>query len=300
MTKAVSLYKARQKSVRLAATVFLFPALFIMVVYIVWPIVDSFITSTVDWNGMTPTKTFVGLKWWKELVVNKVFWAAFKNNVTIMFLSLLFQVPFAMALATFLDSTERKGFIFKIVWFLPYLISSVAVGIMFKFVLEANYGLIASISKALGGGSVDLLGNPNRALFTVIGVVCWQFIPFYMVYYLAAYGNIPTELFEAASIDGASRSQYFWQVSLPLLKPTVISGITISIIGSLKYFDLIFVMTQGGPGTATELMATLMYKTSFVRFNMGYGAAIACGMFILITVVALVVVSTLNKLTEEY
>jgi raffinose/stachyose/melibiose transport system permease protein len=116
--------------------------------------------------------------------------------------------------------------------------------------------------------------------------------------YLAAYGTIPVELYEAACIDGATRGQYFWRISLPLLKPTVISGATISIIGSLKYFDLVFVMTGGGPGVSTELMATLMYKTSFVKFNMGYGAAVACGMFLLITIIAMITITTLNKKAE--
>jgi raffinose/stachyose/melibiose transport system permease protein len=119
-----------------------------------------------------------------------------------------------------------------------------------------------------------------------------------MVLYLAAYGTIPVELFEAASIDGATRTQYFWRVSLPLLRPTVVSGMTLSIIGSLKYFDLVYVMTGGGPGTATELMATYMYNYSFVRVNMGYGSTIASGMFILITLVALITVLTLNRKTE--
>ncbi|MDR3172626.1 MAG: sugar ABC transporter permease [Treponema sp.] len=289
---------ARQRSVRVAATVFLLPAMFFIVVFILYPIIDSFITSTVQWNGMSRNRTFVGLANWIQLVKDANFWSAFGNNVIIMFLSLLFQVPFAMALATFLDITESKGVIFKVVWFLPYLISSVAIGVLFKFALDANYGIFASISKALGGGGVDLLGNPKIALFTVIGVVCWQYIPFYMVLYLAAYGTIPVELYEAASIDGATRNQYFWLVSLPLLRPTVISGATISIIGSLKYFDLIFVMTGGGPGVSTELMATLMYKTSFVKFNMGYGATVACGMFLLITIVAFITITTLNKKAE--
>jgi raffinose/stachyose/melibiose transport system permease protein len=295
---AKSLQAARQRAVHIAAAVFLAPALLIMAVYIVYPIIDSFMTSTVQWNGMSPKRTPVGLANWVQLVKDTNFWAAFGNNVVIMFLSLLFQVPFAMALATFLDVAEKRGAIFKVVWFLPYLISSVAIGVMFKFALDANYGLIASVSKLFGGGGVDLLGNPRAALFTVVGVVCWQYIPFYMVLYLAAYGTIPVELYEAASIDGATRSQYFWQISLPLLKPTVISGATISIIGSLKYFDLIFVMTGGGPGVSTELMATLMYKTSFVKFNMGYGATVACGMFLLITIVAMITITTLNKATE--
>jgi raffinose/stachyose/melibiose transport system permease protein len=285
----------RQQAVRVAATLFLLPALFFLVVFIAYPIVDSFITSTVQWNGMSRDQTFVGLSNWVQLVKDSTFWAAFRNNLVIVFLSLLFQVPFALALATFLDITEKKGVVFKVIWFLPYLISSVAIGVLFKFALDANYGLIASISKLLGGGGVDLLGNPKAALFTVIGVVCWQYIPFYMVYYLAAYGTIPLELYEAASIDGATRNQYFWQISLPMLRPTIISGATISIIGALKYFDLVFVMTGGGPGVSTELMATLMYKTSFVKFNMGYGATVACGMFLLITMVALLTIATLNK-----
>jgi len=251
-----------------------------------------------QWNGLGRNRTFSGLSNWAELVKDSYFWKAFSNNVIIMFLSLLFQVPFAMALATFLDVAERKAAVFKVVWFLPYLLSSVAIGVLFKYSLDAGSGIFASISKIFGGGGVDLLGNPKAALFTVIGVVCWQYIPFYMVLYLAAYGTIPVELYEAASIDGATRSQYFWRVSLPLLRPTVISGMTLSIIGSLKYFDLVYVMTEGGPGVATQLMATYMYKTSFVRFNLGYGATVASGMFILITLTALIVVSTLNRKTE--
>ena len=297
-SKIVSLRSARQRSVRIAATVFLLPALIFLVAFVAYPIVESFITSTMQWNGMGRSRVFTGAANWITLIKDTNFWKAFTNNLKIMFLSLLFQVPFAMALATFLDVTEKKGTLFKVVWFLPYLLSSVTIGVLFKYALDANYGLIASVSKLLGGKGVDLLGNPKVALYTVIGVVCWQYTPFYMVLYLAAYGTIPVELFEAASIDGATRGQYFWRVSLPLLRPTVVSGMTLSIIGSLKYFDLIFVMTGGGPGVSTELMATYMYKNSFVRFNMGYGATVASGMFILITLVALITIATLNRKTE--
>jgi raffinose/stachyose/melibiose transport system permease protein len=297
-SKITSLRSARQHSIRIAAAVFLLPALLFLVVYVAYPIIESFITSTMAWNGMGRQRVFTGAENWINLAKDINFWRAFGNNVKIMFLSLIFQVPFAMALATFLDVTERRGVVFKVFWFLPYLISSVAIGVLFKYTLDANYGVIASISKLFGGGGVDLLGNPRIALYTVIGVVCWQYIPFYMVLYLAAYGTIPVELYEAASIDGATRNQYFWRVSLPLLRPTIVSGMTLSIIGSLKYFDLIFVMTGGGPGVSTELMATYMYKLSFVRYNMGYGATVASGMFILITLVALIVISTLNRKTE--
>ena len=294
----ISLQSARRRSVRITAAVFLLPALLVLAVYVVYPIIESFITSFMQWNGMGRSRTFTGFDNWINLIKDANFWNSFVNNLKIMFLSLLFQVPFAMALAAFLDASDRKALIFKVVWFIPYLLSSVVIGVLFKFALDANAGIAASISKLLGGGAVDLLGNPKIALYTVIGVVCWQYIPFYMVLYLAAYGTIPQELFEAASIDGAARGQYFWRVSLPLLRPAIVSGMIVSIIGSLKYFDLVYVMTGGGPGTATELMATYMYKYSFIRFNMGYGAAIASGMFILITAAALIVVTALNRKTE--
>jgi len=296
-SKTASLRNVRQQSIRVAATVFLLPALFLLVVYVLFPIVDSFVTSGMSLR-LGGTARFTGFANWVALVRDINFWLSFLNNVKIMFLSLLFQVPFAMALATFLDVADKKGYIFKIVWFIPYLLSSVATGVLFKFSLAAGDGIFTSVSKLLGGGAIDLLGNPSTALYTVIGVVCWQFIPFYMVLYLAAYGTIPVELYEAASIDGATQTQYFWHVSLPMLRPTVISGMTLSIIGSLKYFDLIFVMTGGGPGVATELMGTYMYRMSWGQLNFGYGATVASGMFILITLVALIVVSTINRKSE--
>lgn len=297
-SKIVSLHNARQRSIRIAATVFLLPALLFIVVFILYPIVDSFINSTMEWRGMGRRRSFIGLANWFTLVRDAGFWRAFQNNVQVMFLSLLIQIPFAMLLATFLDFYGKKALVFKIIWFLPHMLSAVVVGVLFRFILDANLGILAAVSRLFGGGAVDLLGNPNIALYAVVGVISWQFIPFYMILYLAAYGTIPEELYEAASIDGASQKQYFWRVSLPLLRPTVITGMILSIIGSLMYFDLVFVMTGGGPGLATELMATYMFRTAFVIFNMGYGSTIASGMFILITMIALVTITLLNRKRE--
>jgi raffinose/stachyose/melibiose transport system permease protein len=295
-----SLKKVRQRSANIAAAVFLAPVLIILAVFVAYPIIDSFILSTVQWNGLSPVKAPAGLANWVTLLKDHFFWSAFLNNIIIMFLALVTQGVLAMALATFLDIMGRKALLFKLIWFLPYLISPVAIGFLFKFALDANFGIFASIAKFFGSNiSVDLLGNPGRALYTVMGVVSWEYTPFYMILYLAAYGTIPVELYEAAAIDGASRGQYFWRISLPLLRPTIVSGATVCIIGSLKYFDLVYVMTGGGPGHATELMATYMYTTSFVKRSFGYGAAVACGMFVLITIVALLTVYTLNRKAEE-
>ena len=202
---------------------------------------------------------------------------------------LLLQIPIGMLLATFLDAGGKKFNIFKIVWFLPYLMSSVAIAFLFTYALATNGGLISSLATLLSGKktTVDLLGRNPQALFTVIVVMAWQFTPFYMVYFIAGYGNIDTSVYEAAVIDGATRGQYIRFVAIPLLGPIFKTACTMSLIGSLKYFDMVWNMTQGGPSGGTELMATYMYKLSFQQFNMGYGSCVAAGMFILITAIAL-------------
>ena len=133
----------------------------------------------------------------------------------------------------------------------------------------------------------------------LIFVIAWQFAPFYMVYCMAAFTNISEDVYEASLIDGATKGQYFWKIALPLLMPSIKSAAILSMVGSLKYFDLIYVMTGGGPGTSTELMATYMYKQAFTEFNMGYGSAVATGMFILITVISLITMRIINGKKED-
>ncbi len=289
----------RQRDIHIAATVFLIPVVLFLIVFIFYPIVDTFITSFYKWNGISVDKTFVGLTNWMNLLKDGKFFAGFKNNLIVMFLSVCIQIPLGLLLATLIDFGGKKMTLFKILWFIPLLMSSVAIGFLFTYALATNGGMISSISTFLGGKNIDLLGNPKTALFTVIGVMAWQFTPFYMVYCMAAYTNISTDIFEAATIDGANKWQYFLKIALPLLTPSLKSAAILSMVGSLKYFDLVYVMTGGGPGTSTELMATYMYKQSFVNFNMGYGSAVAGGMFILISIISLVTLSVLNKNKEE-
>ncbi|OOM77061.1 sugar ABC transporter permease [Clostridium sp. BL-8] len=293
-----SLAKRRAASTRNAAIIFLVPAFLFLIVYIAYPIVYSFNLSCYNWNGFASNKAFVGLNNWKELLGDAVFKKAFLNNIIIMVLSIIVQLPIGMALATFLDFGGKKLNVFKVIWFIPMLMSSVAIGYLFKYALDASSGIVTGISKLFGGHSIDLLGNPKTALLTITVAICWQFIPFYMVYFLAGYSNIPADLYEAAIIDGAKKSQYFWKIALPLMKPAIKSAIVLSMVGSLKYFDLIYVMTGGGPGNASELMATYMYKNAFLSQRMGYGSTIASGMFILITIISLVTIKALNRKEE--
>lgn len=266
-----------------------------MFIYIVYPICSTFVTSLYEWNGISSVKKFIGFDNWKKLIVDTNFWKAFTNNIKIMVFSILIQIPIGLALATFLDAGGKKLNVFKVIWFLPFLMSSVAIGFLFSYALATTGGIITTISQAFGGGKVDLLGRAPHALYAVIGVIAWEFIPYYMVYFIAGYSNIGHEVYEAAIIDGATRAKYFRHVALPLLKPTIRTACILSLIGSLKYFDLIYVMTGGGPGTASELMATYMYKMSFKHFKMGYGSTAAFGMFILITIIATVIQKLINR-----
>ena len=295
MEQAKPVKLKKKGAVGRCAFVFLFPALVMLTTYLIYPIIATFVNSMFQWNGISATKEFIGFDNWVQLIQDSDFWSAFANNITVMVLSLVIQMPIGILLATFLDAGGKKFNIFKTVWFLPMLMSSVAVGYLFRYALATNGGLVTSISELFGGGKIDLLGNQSTALFAVIIVICWQFIPFYMVYYMAGYSSISEDIYEAAIIDGATRAQYVRRIALPLLIPTIKSAVILSLIGSLKYFDLVYVMTGGGPGTSTELMATYMYKNSFVTFNMGYGSAIAGGMFILITLFAAIVMKLLSR-----
>lgn len=296
--KSTSLLAIRQRNTRKVAALFLAPVTILMIIYIFYPIVDTFITSTYQWNGISADRTFIGIQNWITLLQDRSFWIAFKNNLIIMVLSIVIQIPLGLALATFLDFGGKKLTVFKVIWFIPLLMSSVAIGFLFTYALATNGGIVSTISGWFGGGNIDLLGNPKTALLTVIAVICWQFTPFYMVYFMAAFTNIPYDVFEAARIDGATRGQYFWKIALPLLVPSMKSAAILSMVGSLKYFDLIYVMTGGGPGTSTELMATYMYKESFSNFNMDYGSAVAGGMFILISLIALITMKLINGKKE--
>jgi raffinose/stachyose/melibiose transport system permease protein len=268
---------------------FLLPAFAFLIVFVVWPVLYSINLSFYDWNGITASRHFAGLGNWRALLSDEIFWRALRNNVVILILSIAIQLPIAMGLAVLIHRGGKALKIFKIVYYFPMLMSTVAVGVLFKSVYDLQFGAISPMLEALGLQqlALDWLGDSRYALFSVVAVICWQFIPFYMILFLARLVSIPTELREAAVIDGATSSQYFWRIELPLMRGIAGTAVTLSLIGSLKYFDLIWVMTEGGPSHASELMATYMYKQAFSSFRMGYGSAIATAMFTIVMITAL-------------
>ncbi len=273
-----------------APAIFLAPAVLLLLVFLLYPLLSSFRLSFLDWNGLGNTARFVGLQNWGRLLHDGVFWHSAWNNILVALYSVVVQLPIAVVLAVVLDEASKGSRLLKILYFLPLLMSSVALGVLFKNIYDPNFGPINGILEGLGLSSwtQDWLGDPGLALYSVIAVVCWQNVPFYMVLFLAALSSFPREISEAARLDGASARTIFWRLKLPHLQGTFRTAVLLAVIGSMRYFDLIYVMTGGGPENASEVMATYMYRTVFNSFELGYGSTVASAMFLIIMAIAVV------------
>jgi ABC-type sugar transport systems, permease components len=290
--QTMRMYKHQRTQI---TVLFLIPVFAFLGVFIFYSIYNSFHISLYKWSGVGNMTNSVELDNWAKLIKDATFFKALKNNLILVAISVFVELPFGLALAYFLDVGGKKMNFFKVCWFFPLLMSSVAIGTLFFFILDSSFGPIAGFLEIFGMKMPTLLGNTSTALLTVAAVIVWQFVPFYMVYYLAGLNSIPEELYEASVIDGATRAQYFFKCALPMLAPTIRNAVVMQLIGSLKYFDLIYVMTGGGPSGSTELMATYMYKKTFPEMQMSYGATVASAMFIIITTLALLTIKALNK-----
>src|SRR5690606_1057654 len=199
--------------------------------------------------------------------------------------SWLVQTPLSILLGTFLAGNQRYRAVLGVVYFIPLMLSSAAIAIAYKALLDPNFGLGAGLDVA--ALSKDWLGRPWLAFGVVTFVVSWQFIPFHSLIYQGGVQQIPKSLYEAAQLDGAGRIRQFFSITLPQLKYTIITSSTLMVVGSLTFFDLIFVLTEGGPGDATRVLALEMYKRGFQANLMGPASAIAVVLVLLGLVLAL-------------
>lgn len=280
---------------------FVLPALAIYLFYFLLPVPLSSYYSLFRWDGMSPLEHFRGLDNFRILMRDPVMWQSLLNNVRLVVLSIMIQLPIGLILGLIVSSRLRGLGTFKLLYFLPMTISAVAIGLTWKFIYSPQYGLINNVLRAVGLDSLTQgwLGEPNLAFGAVVAAVSWQYIPFYMVIFAAALAGIPRQLTESAYIDGASGFQSFVHVTFPLLGTTIRTAMVLSLTGSLKYFALIFVMTGGGPNHASELMATYMYKQAFGNFNMGYGSAIAVLMFLIAIILTVAILRVGRKKGES-
>jgi raffinose/stachyose/melibiose transport system permease protein len=246
------------------------PALVFFLGFAVVPLVGVLALSFVHWDGLGAMSA-AGLSNWASILSDPSLPHALWITFLIMAVSWLVQTPASILMGAFLAGHQRYRAVLSVVFFVPLLLSSAALAITYKALLDPNFGLGAG----LGIDIQDWLGDPVLAFSVVIFVVSWQYIPFHSLIYQGAIRQIPRSMYEAAELDGAGRVRRFFSITLPQLKYTVITSSTLMVVGSLTLFDLIFVLTAGGPGDATRVLAVDMYKRGFMANLMGPASVIA-------------------------
>lgn len=267
---------------RLASFAFVLPALILFAVFVAYPIFYNLQASTLQWNGASDG-TFVGLGNYGELLRDPVFRKTLVNSALWIPLTIVPQALIGLAFALMLDQPLRFRNVYRALLFIPAVLSPVVVGIVWSQILDPNHGTFATVARALGFDSLQLnfLGDPDTALFAVMAVNIWMFTGMSMLFYLAGLQLIDHSLFEAAKIDGASFLQRTTRITFPLLRTTHLTLLLLGIIGSLKAFELIYVMTSGGPFHATEMLPTYAFKQGFQVHEVGYASAISVALLVI-------------------
>ncbi|GAB3523854.1 sugar ABC transporter permease [Arthrobacter monumenti] len=248
------------------------PALLFFLVFAIIPLGGVVILSFSNWNGLGAI-TWAGLGSWTEVVTSSVTVNALVVTAKVIVYSFVVQTPISMLLGIFIAGNQKYRALLAVLYFVPLLLSSAAVAIAYKALLDPNFGLAAGLN--VPALAQNWLGNPDLALFVVIFVIAWQFVPFHTLIYQGGVRQIPASLYEAAEIDGAGRIKQFFHITLPQLKYTIITSSTLMVVGSLAYFDLVFVLTGGGPGYSTRILPLHMYLTGFQANDMGAAAALS-------------------------
>ncbi|MDP8921993.1 MAG: sugar ABC transporter permease, partial [Chloroflexota bacterium] len=277
--------RARHLERHLLGYAFCGPAVVILAAFIVYPAFYSFWLSFHEWNGFTPEwGAFVGAENYVLLARDGIFWKAAVNSVLFVAARTPLEVGIAFGLALLLNRNLPGRSLLRTLFFVPVVMSLIVVTIIFQRILEPNAGMLNTFLRDVGLGALahPWLGDPATALPAVIAVSVWKNVGFSLVILLAGLQGLPQEVIEAARVDGANRSQLTFRIIVPLMKPIIAITTVLSIIGGLKVFDLIFIMTRGGPTYATEVFATMLYRHAFDLNEMGVASAIAVVMVLMI------------------
>ena len=248
------------------------PALAFFVIFALAPMVLVVFLSLTQWDGLG-SPSWAGFKNWTRIATDPVTRNAVWLTIKVMVYSWLIQTPVSLLLGVFIAGKQRYRALLAVIYFVPLLLSTAAIAITFKNLLDPNFGLSTAVKSPMV--AKDWLGDPNLVLFTVVFVIAWQFVPFHTLLYQAGVRQIPRSIYEAAAIDGAGAVAQFFRITLPQLRYTIVTSSTLMLVGSLTYFDVVFILTGGGPGIATRLLPLHMYLSGFASNEMGYASAIA-------------------------
>ncbi|MCX7599553.1 MAG: sugar ABC transporter permease [Armatimonadetes bacterium] len=278
----------RLSAKRSQAVLFVLPALAVLGIFVLYPIAATFVMSLFSWKAMSPERHWVGLNNYAELLRDPVFVVCLKNNGLWVVLSLALQLPAALLLAVVLSGGMGRVQWLRAAFFTPFVVPIVAVALVWWVIYEPNFGLARAIVGWLWRlayqsqqPTIAWLGDPRIATLSIIVVACWRYLGFHMMVMLAGLQAIPVDYYEAAVLDGATPWRAFRHVTLPLMRRVILVDALLIVVGSVKVFELIWVMTGGGPHHVTEVLATYMYYCGFTVDRMGYSAAVASIMIVL-------------------
>ncbi len=258
---------------------FLMPGILLFAIYVLWPIISSISISLYQWDGLSPA-TYVGMENYIELMDDEEFYTALWNNVRWL-VCFMGAVPIGLALALFLNQVVFGIRLIKSLFFFPFVISQVVIGLVFTWFYEPNYGIIAPLLNLVGLEGWAILADEDYATYGIIFAGIYPQIAYCMILYLTGLNNVSADQIEAGRMDGATGLSLFWNIILPQLRPATFIAVVVTIIGSLRSFDMIAIMTQGGPWGSTNVLAYFMFEQALSEYGyrMGYGSAIATILF---------------------
>lgn len=262
-------------SVRRSVYLFFIPGTLLYLVFFVYPTLAGLYNSFTDWDGMSDSARFVGLDNYRSVAENIIFHKALGNNLKFMLSVVVVQTVVSLIVALLLVKNTKPNVALRALYFFPTILSSAAVGFIATYVYDPNLGLLNELLRTLGLSSLtqSWLGNPSIAIYSIAGVQAWAHIGQMAILYIAGLHSIPEELIEAAKLDGGNRWQIFRKVTWPLLGPAATIVVAYTTIQSFKAFDLIFVMTRGGPNYSTEILSTYIYSAAFQNYKFGQASA---------------------------
>lgn len=262
---------------------FILPSLIMYAIFFISPFITSIYYSLTEWNGVDPVKQFIGFENYTNLLRDKLLGLSLTHNIIWVIIGTAAPIIIGLPLAVILANIKRGRLFFQTGYFLPYVLSGVVVGMIWGWIYNPLFGLLNFILKSIGLGSLSRgwLGDPSTALYSVIAAAVWGYFGFCVVIFLAGLQNIDTDLLEASRIDGANAVQQFFYIIIPQLRHVLNMVLVYTLIGGLNVFDIVQIMTMGGPANHTELIGTYTYKISFQQSNIGYGTTLSMVMTIL-------------------
>ncbi len=285
-----------------AIAIFVAPALIMFVLILVIPIFQMFYYSLCDYAALTPPK-FIGLANYKKLFLkDATFRIALKNSLFFMIFSAISQQIVGLLLAVLLTNIPAGRNIFKNIYYLPCVLSSAALGLLWAFMFNPKIGINQLLAKIGIKGPLWLMESKGfivLPMWVIAFVALWQYVGQNMMLYMAQITGISRELYEASYVDGASKPKAFWYITLPLIKPMMVTSLSLNCIGSLKFFDLVYNMTQGGPNHRTEVLATQLYAEGFNYFKYGYASAISVVLLVMCLLVTVLIRRVIKVETYE-